>query len=315
MARVTFAQIIADIQRTPGLEAMTLGEIVDAVSGAATDIGNQPWPWNYAESNVLVPAPVSTGTVSINDGTAVVTGALTTWGTSPGAGDPSIGWRIRFGNSNLDYIISNVVNNTTINLVQAVNLGQNLAGSSYTLYKDTYAYPTDYIPGSDVALLQPTIRNRIPKIPRYKFEMAMNAGLRSMSTNIQMFYCDQGQTTTGTGVKRFSFRLGPPPAGPAELRLCYHSMATAVNLANATTQTTDLPEGYDEIIGLMAMSKLYDIHKKPGSSDQVKAIAFGKMRLLQRQVATQTIDDLPDPAYEVPDSSISQWGMMIGRTI
>jgi hypothetical protein len=220
------------------------------------------------------------------------------------------GYRIRVGNSNLDYIVASIVNLNTITLAQPVNLGTNLTASTYTLYKDTFFYPSDYIVGSDVALLQPVIRTRIPKIPRYKFEMAMNSGLRSMSTNIQMFYCDAGIGSDLSGNRFYQFRLGPPPAGVAELRLCYHSQAPDLT---ASSSTTLLPDGYDEVIALIAASKLYDIHKAPGLSQQVKDLANGKLRLLKRQIATQTIDDVPDGMTEVPDSSISQWGMMIGR--
>ena len=79
------------------------------------------------------------------------------------------------------------------------------------------------------------------------------------------------------------------------------------------TSVTVFPEGYDEIITLTAASKLYDLHKMPGESEAAKALAAGKIRLLKRQVATQTIDDVPDAMTEVPDSSISQWGLMISR--
>jgi hypothetical protein len=302
MARATFRQVIAGVQRKPGLESVSLGKIIDAVAIASKDVGNQPWPWNYAETNVLVPPPYSTGTVSITNNTGSVTGnAPADW--TPYVGQ--FGWRIRFGNSNLDYIISNIINPNLILLSQPINLAASLVNSSYTLYKDTYEYPSDYIIGSDVALLQPIVRTRIPKIPRYKFEIAMNAGLRSFSTNIQMFYCDQGETSFGT----FQFRLGPPPAGPSELRLCYHSMAPDL----IPTDLTLLPDGYDEIIMLMAASRLYDMQKLPGLSDAAKSQAEGKIKLLRRQVMTQTIDDVPNASYEVPDSSISQWGMIIGR--
>ncbi len=300
MAQQTFRQIVADIQRFPSLDTVSLGQIIDTVASVAADLGNQPWPWNYAETNILVPAASSTGTVSIVNGTATVTGVGTGWDVS------WYGRRIRFGNSNLDYIIQSIDNPTQITLAQPVNLAANLVDSSYTIYEDVYLYPADYIVGSDVALLQPVVRARIPKIPRYKFEMAMNAGLRSFSTNIQMFYCDHGEDLT-TG--RMRFRLGPPPTGPAELRLCYHQMAPDFVAGNMVT----LPEGFDEIIALTAAAKIYDLQKLAGLSEPIKAIAAGKLKLLRRSVATQTIDDVPNATMEMPDSSISQWGLMISR--
>ena len=307
MARQTFRQVVADIQRKPGLARVSLGQIYDAVQSAAKDLGNEPWPWNYAESNVLVPPPYTTGTINVTDGTNVVSGVLTVW-------DPTwYGRRIRFSNSNLDYIVQSFTNPTQLLLEQPVNLGANVVNGTYTMYQDTYAYPADYIIGSDVALLQPVIRTRVPKVPRYKFELYMNSGLRSMSTNIQMFYCDQGEDLTVNSASGFSgryrFRLGPPRAGPAELRLCYHQMAPDFAAAAQTT----FPEGFDEIISLVASSRLYDYQMMPGESTATKMIAAGKIRLLKRQVSTQTIDDVPAGLYEVPDSSISQYGMMISR--
>lgn len=313
-SRVTFQQIMAAVQRMPGLESIALGEIMDAVRQAAIDIGNQPWPWNYAEANILVPAPYSTGTISTTDGTTAVVGSGTTW--TPYVGLQ--GWRMRFGTNNIDYIIQSINNATSITLTQPINLGTNLSGSSYTLYQDTYFYPADYILGSDVGLYQPTIRTRIQKIPRSKFEAAMNAGLRSFSTNIAQFYCNTGigfasgaPSETNTGTKRFQMRIGPPPSTAAELRLCYHSIANTFT-TNVNTQS-DLPDGYDECIELVAASRLYDMMKQPGLSAQVKSLAEGKLRLLKRAISTETIDDVPDPNIEVPDSSISQWGMTISR--
>lgn len=304
MARQTFRQIVAAVQRYPSLDTVSLGQIVDTVASVAQDLYNQPWPWNYAETNVLVPAAYSTGTVSCVNGTAAVTGVGTAWDT---------GWygrRIRFGNSNLDYTITSIGGVGALTLDQPINLAASIVDSAYTMYQDTYLYPEDYIPGSDVALLQPTIRARIPKITRYKFEMAMNAGLRSFSTNIQMFYCDHGQDmTTGANQGRMRFRLGPPPTGPAELRLCYHKMAPDFSAGGYVM----LPDGYDEIVELMSAAKLYDLQKLEGLSNPVKAIATGKLKLLRRAANTQTIDDVPNATMEMPDSSISQWGLMISR--
>ncbi len=313
-SRVTWQQVIASVQRMPGLERVSLGKIMDAVQTAAKDVGNQPWPWNYATSNVLVPAPYSDGTISIVNGTNLVTGTSTLW-NSLGTGSDGLsitGWCIRFGNSNLDYRIVNVASDTSLTLTQPVNLSASLVNSGYTIYKDTYLYPADYILGSDVGLYQPLIRTRISKIPRSKFEAIMNAGLRSFSTNITQFYCAAEVGIAGA-TKYFQFRLAPPPSGPSELRLVYHSIANFFINQSMMQDQTDLPDGFDEIIALVAASKLYDVQKMPGESMQAKALAEGKIKLLKRAVSTDTIDDTSNPNIEVPDSSISQWGMTIQR--
>jgi hypothetical protein len=301
MSRRTVQQMIAEVQRMPGLARVGVGEIMDKLNTVHKDITNYPWPFNYGDTNVNVPAPYTTGTISITDGTAAVTGAGTTW-------DPLwLNRRIQFGSSNLDYIVSGITGAGTLTLAQVVNLGANAVNVTYTLYQDTFQYPDDYLVGSDVSLMHPTVRYRINKIPRYRFEQYMNAGMRSFFTSIQQFYCDEGQNAT-TG--RYQFRLGPPPGGVVTYRLTYHKVAVDLTLP---TQQTMLPDSFDEIITLGAASKLYDIYKMPGESLGAKMLADGKLRLLKRQYATATIDDVPDAAMELPDSSISQWGLSIER--
>ncbi len=301
MSRRTVQQIIAEIQRMPGLGRIGPGEILDKVNQAHKDVTNYPWPFNLTDTNVDVPASYTAGTISIVDGTAAVTGAGTTW--VPGW----TGYRLQFGAYNLDYPVSAVTGVGTLTLAMNVNLGANLVNSTYTLYKDTYEYPSDYVIGSDVIMEHPTVRYRISKIPRYRFEQYMNAGMRSFFTNIQQFYCDEGENPT-TGA--FRFRFGPPSSSVISYRMTYHRMGTDLTSA---TQKTMLPEGFDEVISLIAASKLYDINKMPGESTAVKALADGKLRLLKRQYATATIDDVPEASFELPDSSISQWGLSIER--
>lgn len=290
----------------PGLERVPIGEITLAVETAHKDLGNQSWPWNYAETNVLIPAVYSTGTVSIASGSATVTGTSTVW-------DPTwYGRRMRVGNSNLDYLVSSIDSPTQITLAQPLSLPANIVDSGYTLYQDTYPYPTDYIFGSDVGLFQPLIRIRVAKIPRYRFEQLMNAGLRSFSTDWPQFYCDHGEelTTTSPYYGRFRFRLAPPVSGANELRLVYHQMAP--DIASFGDKTT-LPEGYDEIVELQSASKLYDLKSRPGESLAAKMLCLGKIKLLKRQVATQTVDNTPNMNDELPNSSMSYRGLTISR--
>lgn len=313
-SRLTWQQIITSVQRMPGLERVALGEIIDAVQMAAKDVGNQPWPWNYASTNILVPASYSTGTVNVTNGTSTVTGVGTLWNSLlTGVDGLSVtGWMIRFGNSNIDYRIVSVTNDTTLTLTQPVNLSASLVGSGYTMYKDTYLYPADYIVGSDVGMYQPLIRNRIRKIPRATFEAAMNSGLRSFLTNITMYYCSAETGLSGAS-RYYQFRLAPPPSGPSELRLVYHSITNFFINQSMMLNQTDFPDGFDEVIKLIAASKVYDLQKMRGESHEAKMLAEGKLKLLKRAVSTDTIDDTAGVNVDVGNSSISQWGMTIQR--
>jgi hypothetical protein len=132
-----------------------------------------------------------------------------------------------------------------------------------------------------------------------------------MFSTLPRFYCDAGLDMSVGASGQFRMRIGPPISGVAEYRLCYHSYPPDVAASSAIFAY--LPPGADEILTLVTAAKLYDEFKMPNESSSVKAIAEGKIRLLKRQANTQTIDDVPGISDELPDSSISQWGLSIQR--
>lgn len=308
MAQRTLQAMILQVQRRTRGMNVPAGEIHLELDKANKDIQmGSTWPWNYTETNILIPPPLSTGTISITNQTAIVTGSGTAFNTLYGSlSSPSSmpGCRLRFGSNNMDYIVQSIDSATQITLAQPVNLGADLVGGAYTLYQDTWQMPSDFMPGKDLMIGNTNLRMRIKHIPRYQFEEQMLV-LRPLFTNVTMYYTDHEFNET---TKQYQIRFGPPISTVGEYRLIYHK--NPVDLA-ALSQVTSIPEGYDECIELMAESRLKIAY---GQKDAQAAavLAAGKLRLLKKQIKSAIVDNQPKDNLGISDSSFSQGGLMIG---
>lgn len=298
MAQLTLQAMILQVQRRTAGMGITAGEIHRELDHANKDIQqSMNWPWNYSETNVLVPANYTTGTISITDQTATVTGTGTSW-------DPAwIGYRLRFGSNNIDYIVQSVDSATQITLAQPINTGANWTNVGYTLYKDTFQMPSDFMPGKDLIIGNATLRMRIKHIPRYQFEEQMLV-LRPLFTNVTMYYTDHEYNATA---KKYQIRFCPPISSVGEYRLVYHKNPPDLT---ALTQTSSIPDGFDECIELTAIARLKTAY---GSKDAAaaNALAGAKLRMLQKQIKTAIKDNQPKDNLGISDSSFSQGGLMI----
>ncbi len=299
MSRRTVQAMIASVQRALSANNVPLGDIHKAINTAYKDTSSAwDWPWLYAEWNVLIPPPYTTGTISIANGTASVVGVATVW-------DPTwVGRRIRFGGNNVDYIILNIINPTMLTLAQPVNLGANLVGSAYRMWQQEYLMPLDFDPGNDIFLGQPTLRYRIKHIPRYSFEQ-QGIVLKQLFTSIQMFYTDSG-CDEATGAYKIQFM--PPVSQVGEYRLVYRKRPDDLSIP---TQVTAIPEGYDEVLELIAESRLRIEYNLPAPEGPMMR-AQAKLKMLRRMISAAMIDNQPLVHGAMSDSSISQWGLMIG---
>lgn len=309
----TLREMMAQVQRSLADFAVPLGEIQLELEKSHRDIQqSHTWPWNYSETNILVPASYTTGTISVANGSQTVTGSGTAWQSLPfgtyAYPMPDLpmliwpGWRMRFGQSNVDYIVQDINSDTDITLAQPVNIASDLTDQNYTLYKDTYEMPFDFMPGKDIGIMNAVLRLKIEHLPRIKFEERMVV-LKALFTNLTMFYTDH---EFNQATKKFQIRFGPPISQVGEYRLIYHKSPIPLNNLE---QYTTLPGGYDEAVELVASSRLKIRYGCRGAAEE-QALAAGKLRLLKKQVSVATITTLPT-AMGMTDSSISQGGMMI----
>lgn len=298
MPRRTLQAMIAQVQRNLAGASVPLGTIHKAIETAHMDLHQgYPWPWMVAETNILIPPPYSTGLISIMNGTSLVVGIGTNW-------DPTwTGRRLRMGTGNVDYIVDTITSPLSLTLRQPVNLSANVVGQGYTLYKDTFEMPADFVPGSDFYLANPTLRVRLKHVPRYHFERQMNV-LRTLMTNISTLYTDAEYNTES---ERYQIRLAPPVGAVGEYRLVYFRMPP--NLSELD-QVTYFPEGFDEVIELMAEAELRARLNIPGAP-VAQARAAAKIRLLKKQVAVATVENQPSTGGYPGDSSFSIDGLSI----
>ena len=278
--RRTLRTLVAAVQRSiPGV-GVPIGEIRETIDTVHRQIHlSHSWPWSYKDFNVAVPPPLADGTISIPDQTSVVTGVGTAFPTG------MFGYRIRFGNSNLDYIVSTIASPTSLTLAQPINTGIDWLASGYTLYKDTFEMPADFSPGHDLILVQPQIRCRIKHLARYAFEKEMLV-LRPSFTSLPLFYTDNEYDYTQ---KRHTIRLCPPISAVMELRMTYRAKPPELV---SLDQETPLPEGLDEVLILMVLAKLKAAYRVPGAEADA-TLAAGQLRMLKRVIGTATVEIEP----------------------
>ena len=298
MARRTLEAMVGATQRRLGGVSVGLGEIVEALASANRDLhAKWDWPWTYAETTIDIPANYSTGTVTFNANTALVTGSGTTWDTT---------WtnrRIQMGPASIAYRVNAFTSPTTLNLLESPNTSQ--AGAGYTIFQDTYQLPADFEPGQDMNLANLQLRDRISHIPRQSMD-EQSIVLTQFFTNVQMAYADAGYDPV---TRRYLMKIIPPPGGVQQLRFRYRRMPADLTLPG---QYTEIPESFDDVLEWMALVELAAIAGKPDMSKFADAKATRKLKDLRRRIAMTPIENsAANHAGGVADGSMTQWGLTV----
>lgn len=303
MASRTLEVMLAELQRAFGAVNVPLLEIRDALTTANKEINDSnEWPWVYGQTNILIPPVYTTGTVSVVDGTATVTGAGTAW-------SPLWTGRVfRFGTGNVDYVVSTFGGAGTATLDQVVNLGSNLTNSTYSIYKDRHEMPVDFVPGGDLLMGQPELRYRIKHIPRYTLEQQA-LFLKQTYGPQTLFYSDYGVTSIG-GVNTYWIKFMPPPTQTGQYRLVYKRKAPDLTIP---TECTWLPQGWDEVVMLLAEVQIRTRYQLPGAQDAATK-AQAKLKVM-RKAMSGSIDNQPRHIAMPPDSSVSDFGLGIASRV
>lgn len=304
----TYGHMISSLQRRLWPVRVPLGEILQALQTAAKDLdAKYEWPWSYGEANISIRPPYSTGTVTVNPNSTLVAGTGTDFST-PGivagiVGERHSGWRLRINGRTSDWLIAYSAGVTDIdpvlvNLVleQEPNVDASLIDQSYMVFKDEYAMPSDFQPGSQLLLCHQ--ESRLPITYRPVSTVAeMAASFRGSSASAPVAYSDCG---------RNRIRFTPTLLTRMELKLIYKRVVPDFA---ATSDTTYLPEGYDELVELVAEAKLRMENGMPDANATGRAAT--KFGALKRQISTSQMLVDGTSGSGMADSSISDRGLFI----
>ena len=286
---------MASVQRSLRGANVSLGEVHQAIDTANKKVHlSFHWPWSYGDTNLLIQAPWS-GPVGTVDVVNQVSPSLLE-SNSGGLDTTWTGMRIQVGNSNVDYKVASFPAADQILLAQPLNLATPLVDATYTLYKDTYTLPADCDVAQDLMIAIQNVQIVVRHVPRYTFENYALAQLQS-STSMTQFYAD---TEFNTTLGLYQIRFMPPISTVGEYRLVYRKRPPDLTAPNATSA---LPEGYDEILELVASAKLMGDYGLPGAEKKA-AEAAGAIRLMRRMVEGALIDNQPGYGmFGLPDQT------------
>ena len=287
MADRTLAMMIANVQRKVGAgPAIPRLEIMQALNTAHQEIhGAYDWPWAYKETNISIAPSYSTGTISVNVGSTAVTGALTVW---------DVTWtnrRIRLAGGS-DWAVSAINAPTGLVLAQPYYGSANLSAGEYVIYQDVYQMPADFEPGKDLVIHRNSTKERIRHVPR----MTAESGDVSFDDRV---YADYGRDSTG----RHLIKIIPEPTDTDVYRLVYKARPTDFS---AVTDTSWLPQTYQDILELVAESEVKRIHGIQGW-EVPASIAARKRLQLKRQIVAMPIDNRSDEFTNGPQDGPTAW--------
>lgn len=106
------------------------------------------WPERIVDEFIITAAPYETGTATVTNGSATVTGSGTSWTSA------MVGRRFGLSAAGPWYRISAVGSSTSLTLDRVYN-ETTTSGTNYSIYADEYSLPSTVESVSHVALLQP----------------------------------------------------------------------------------------------------------------------------------------------------------------
>ncbi|HET6575194.1 MAG TPA: hypothetical protein VFG68_16425, partial [Fimbriiglobus sp.] len=218
-----------------------------AVLAAYQDLPTRhPWKHYQTLGRVVTVASYATGTVAYTNSTRTVTLSGGTWPSWAASGTIVI--------ADVPYDVETRDSNSALTLGTAQNPGADVAAlTSYTLYQDTYAAPTDLLTGYELTL--DAVGNRLAYRPPSEW-----AQLRRVNSTVgrPQLFCLTGGGTAAAGLV---FRFWPAPDTIYPIDLLYKRRPRALafdrkdaGTASATTSSTALTGANTAFAAAMAGS-------------------------------------------------------------
>lgn len=201
----------------------------------------QSFYWAEREAEILTVPPYSTGTISITQGSATVTGSSTTWNTSAWYGTPiERDGKIVVAGSPVPFGVTAIGSDTDITLDKIFHLAT-VADVTYQYYKDTYSLAGDYLRPVDMQFFDNNQEIRLVDRRQLRRMSPRNAvtGKPHYAAQIEL-----GALSSTAPRKRLV--LYPPP--DAAYKLPYSYITDKLAISSIGTGQTSLVEDTDEPI-------------------------------------------------------------------
>lgn len=281
-----------------------LNTIVEALNYASAQLaGYYAWPWLVSEITYTFPAAV-TGQCMVNDD-----GTIEVFDPSDANFTSYVdqNWRILVGTA--DYpILSGAQSLMTVDMEKVVPI-TTTARVNCTLFQSSVTMPADFMPGKDITAYNTTMRYRIRHINRQAFERQWQS-YKQMYSNMPLSFADREPFYDSTPPGRWKYQLQfcPRPVANTQIRVTYLRFPKAIDLT--TNAPTEWPQGYDEVIELLAAGRIGEEHGDAKAILGAKR-AKGLIRQLRGGVATAVIDDTPEQNAPYGGASWEQDGMAV----
>lgn len=232
-------------------------------------------PWLEREATIVTMAPYTTGTVSANRGSAILTGVDTLWTTNNTYNVDNVRTIGKFslGDGNI-YGVETVVGAGTVHLLQMYVAAEDLAaGSSYTYFEDEYALAADFLKPIDYRRF--TTAMNIPIVGRNDFRLRYPkpnvAGTPRVATLL-----DKSFASSTTPVKHIQFYPYPStnfiiPYSYITKNLAVSSAGVEAESMSSDTDEPALPVHYRNALVSFACWKWYRDKKDDNRAESAKA--------------------------------------------
>jgi hypothetical protein len=246
--------------------------------------------WAERDAKLTLQPDYSTGTVAVSVGGTTVTGSSTLWNTagSYGANNIEVGWKLKFGGSEVVYRVTAIASDTSLTIDTAY-VGSALTAGSYNAWKDEYTLASDYLRPVNLQFFDDNREIRLVDRRQLKRALPRNSitGRPKWATQIEL-------GPSGSTALRPRLVIAPPPDQAYSIPYGYITNLLAVDasgtgLVNMSSDTDEpiVPLRYRAAIYHYAMAMVYE-HK----DDQRQQIALQQYaQIMQRTLSDVTIGD------------------------
>ena len=275
-------EMLSSIVRRLSVPAGT-GQILEALNFANKHLAAYyAWPWFLSEMTWTFRAPVTGLATVATNGTITFTSVS----------DADCGtyvdqnWRISIGPH--DYPIQMASGGGAEYDETKARPVEITTPTAFIMFHAGLTMPADFMPGSDISCYNTTMRYRVRHVNRMAFERHWQS-YKQMTSNIPLVFADREPLYDGTKWI-YQLQFCPRPAANTQVRVAYYRTPTAISLT--TNAPTEWPDGFDEVLELIAAGRLGEELGDPAAVAGARR-AKGLIRQLRGSVATAVMDETP----------------------